>query len=64
MRVGILGAGVGRRLGDVQLPPKVLLRFGGRTLLDRHVEFLRRSGIRRVDLVVGFRAHACAPRAI
>jgi choline kinase len=57
MRVGILGAGLGRRLGDVQLPPKVLLRFGGRTLLDRHVEFLRSSGIRRVDLVVGFRAH-------
>ncbi len=56
MRVGILGAGVGRRLNNVQLPPKVLLSFGGKTLLERHVEILRRCGIQRIDLVIGFRA--------
>ncbi len=60
MRVGILGAGVGRRLNDVQLPPKVLLRFGGKTLLERHVEILRGQGIERIDLVVGFRAEEVA----
>ena len=58
MRVGILGAGLGRRLNNVQLPPKVLLSFGGKTLLERHVEILRRCGIARIDLVVGFRAAA------
>ncbi len=56
MRVGILGAGVGRRLNNVQLPPKILLSFGGRTLLERHVEILRACGIQRIDLVTGFRA--------
>ena len=56
MRAGILAAGVGRRLGDAALPPKILLRFGGRTLLERHVAFLRHCAIRRVDLVVGHRA--------
>lgn len=56
MRVGILGAGVGRRLGEGALPPKILLRFGGASLLERHVEILRRCGLGRVDLVVGYRA--------
>jgi len=56
MRVGILGAGIGRRLNNVQLPPKVLLSFGGKTLLERHVEILRACGIQGIDLVIGFRA--------
>ncbi|MFQ5774446.1 MAG: NTP transferase domain-containing protein [Kiloniellaceae bacterium] len=56
MRVGILGAGVGRRLGGEEFPPKILLRFGGETLLERHVALLRHCGIERVDLVVGYRA--------
>lgn len=58
MRVGILGAGLGRRLEDESLPPKVLLRFGGETLLERHAAILRHCGIERVDLVVGYRAEA------
>jgi choline kinase len=58
MRVGILGAGLGRRLQDESLPPKVLLRFGGETLLERHVAILRHCGIERVELVVGYRAEA------
>ena len=56
MRVGILAAGVGRRLGDATLPPKILLRFGGQTLLERHVAILRHCGIGAVDLIVGHRA--------
>ena len=52
----MLAAGVGRRLGDASLPPKVLLRFGGETLLERHAAILRHCGVERVDLIVGFRA--------
>jgi len=52
----MLAAGVGRRLGDASLPPKVLLRFGGKTLLERHAAILRHCGIERVDLIVGYRA--------
>ncbi len=52
----MLAAGVGRRLGDASLPPKVLLRFGGETLLARHAAILRHCGITRIDLIVGYRA--------
>ena len=52
----MLAAGVGRRLGDASLPPKVLLRFGGETLLERHAAILRHCGIERIDLIVGYRA--------
>ena len=56
MRVGILAAGVGQRLNDRTLPPKILLPFGGETLLSRHIAILRRCGVHQVDLVVGHRA--------
>lgn len=56
MRVGMLGAGVGRRLGQEQPPPKILLEFGGQTLLARHVAILRARGVECMDLVVGYRA--------
>ncbi|MFQ6017260.1 MAG: NTP transferase domain-containing protein [Kiloniellaceae bacterium] len=56
MRAVILGAGVGRRLGGAEFPPKVLLSFGGETLLARHVAILRHCGIARIELVVGYRA--------
>lgn len=49
----ILAAGVGRRLGDAHHGPKVLLRFGGRTLLERHLEALAAHGITRVSITVG-----------
>ena len=58
MRATILGAGIGRRLERPELPPKVMLRFGGNTLLARHVAILRHCGIGRVDLAVGYRAEA------
>jgi choline kinase len=56
MKAVILAAGVGRRLDMENTPPKVLLRFGGRSLLERHLEILRYCGVERVELAVGHRA--------
>lgn len=59
MRAVILAAGRGRRLGSVgDEHPKVLLRFGGRTLLQRHIEILEASGIDDISVVVGYRAQS------
>jgi choline kinase len=49
----ILAAGIGRRLGAADNRPKVLLEFGGRSLLERHLEALRACGIRDVSITVG-----------
>jgi len=56
MRVVMLAAGVGARLGytATKPPPKVLLRFGGKSLLQYHIEFLRRHGIDELVLGVGY----------
>ncbi len=53
----MLAAGVGSRLkrGD-DAPPKILLEFGGESLLARHVALLRHVGIRELVLGVGHRA--------
>jgi choline kinase len=51
----ILAAGVGRRLGDSDDRPKVLLEFGGRTLLARHLDALHGQGIDDVSITVGHR---------
>ncbi len=57
-RALILAAGVGRRLGEAdasgQHLPKALLRFGGRSLVRRHLDILRACGVRDVTLVVGY----------
>lgn len=59
MRAIILAAGLGRRLGPRGEPlPKVLLRFGGRSLLERHLRLLAGVGVREVVLGVGFKAAA------
>ncbi len=50
----ILAAGVGRRLGREGHPPKVLLEFGGRTLLARHLNALDAAGISEVSITVGY----------
>jgi choline kinase len=58
MRAIILAAGRGLRLQqpeDHQLP-KCLLRFGGMSLLERHLRMLRAAGIDDVVLAVGFRS--------
>ena len=57
MKVIMLAAGMGRRLhgeGNEHLP-KALLRFGGKTLLARHMEILHGYGIEEMVLVVGHR---------
>jgi choline kinase len=59
MRAVILAAGRGRRLGGFgDARPKVLLRFGGKSLLQRHLEILEHGGITEIDVVVGYRADA------
>lgn len=57
----ILAAGVGARLGaSADDRPKALLRFGGKTLLQRHLEILTSCGVRNVAIAVGFRADLIA----
>lgn len=57
MKVVMLAAGVGRRLhgGENNHLPKALLRFGGKTLLARHIECLQGNGIDELVMVVGHR---------
>jgi len=56
MKVVMLAAGVGSRLGqtNAETAPKVLLRFDGKTLLERHIDIFRRQGISELVLGVGF----------
>jgi choline kinase len=56
MKAVMLAAGTGTRLGPavVEHPPKVLLQFGGKSLLQRHIESLRRLGIEELVLGVGY----------
>jgi choline kinase len=56
MRAIILAAGYGRRLSQTgdQPPPKCLLRFGGHSLLERHLRLLRRAGVDEVVIAVGY----------
>src|SRR5262252_2574302 len=54
-RALILAAGRGRRMG-AEAPPKALLRFGGNSLLARHLAILDVCGVRQVAITIGFRA--------
>jgi len=56
MRAVILAAGRGMRLQQAQEQPmpKCLLRFGGQTLLERHLLMLRAAGVADVVLALGF----------
>lgn len=56
MRAIILAAGRGQRLKqpEHQQVPKCLLRFGGKTLLERHLFALQECGVREVVLALGF----------
>ncbi|NJM70755.1 MAG: phosphocholine cytidylyltransferase family protein [Scytonema sp. RU_4_4] len=57
MKAMILAAGVGRRLGkDGQVQPKSLLRFNGKSLLERHLDYLRDCQIDEVVIAVGYQA--------
>lgn len=54
----MLAAGLGSRLygQDDDHPHKSLLRFGGKSLIERHVAILRDNGVEELVLVTGFRA--------
>jgi choline kinase len=59
MKVAMLAAGVGHRLGmGEDAPPKALLRFDDQTLLRRHLEILAHFGLFDLTLVVGHQADA------
>jgi choline kinase len=56
MKAVILAAGVGKRLWEVtQYRPKCLIEIGGRSLLRRSLESLASVGIRRAEIVVGYK---------
>ena len=56
MRAIILAAGIGQRLGTKYAGlPKCLLQFGGKSLLQRHIEILNDLGIGRIIIVTGYR---------
>lgn len=53
----MLAAGVGRRLGhDGKIQPKCLLKFNGKSLLERHLDYLRYCQIDEMAIAVGHQA--------
>jgi choline kinase len=59
LRAVMLVAGVGRRLGPgLGDEPKVLLEFGGRSLLARHLAVLEGLGVRDIAFATGYRRHS------
>jgi choline kinase len=52
----LLAAGVGRRLGGIHEGPKVLLEFGGHSLIERHLDALTRNGVTEIAVTVGYGA--------
>ena len=53
----ILAAGQGSRLGKaINGTPKCMLKIGGSTLIEHHVRVLRKIGIKRICVVVGYGA--------
>ena len=59
----VLAAGVGRRLGASHAGPKMLLRFNGRTLLERRLAALAACGVSDVRITVGHEAGAIREEA-
>ena len=57
MKAIMLAAGVGARLGSTlkELQPKILLRFGGKSLLQHHLEIFRKQGIEELVIGVGYK---------
>jgi choline kinase len=54
MKVIMLAAGVGKRMSAVtNIIPKCLIKVGGKTLLERHLETISLLGIKDIVFVVG-----------
>ncbi len=59
VRAILYAAGVGNRLSDAAAGlPKVLLRFAGHSLLERHVRLLVAAGVDDIVVATGYRADA------
>lgn len=57
MKVVMLAAGISARLGrGPGAPPKSLLRFGGRSLFERHLATLTHFGLDDLTLAIGYEA--------
>ncbi len=56
MRAIILAAGYGRRIAAAHQGPKSLLQFGGKTLLQRHLDNLAGRGVEHIAVCVGYEA--------
>ena len=55
MKAIMLAAGLGSRMGqNVGFPPKVLLRFGGVSLLERHIRILKSLNFSELVIGVGY----------
>jgi len=55
MKALILAAGVGKRLkANV---PKILLKVGNKSLLERHYENLLNLGIKNIGIVIGYKSN-------
>ena len=55
MKALILAAGIGKRLKSAV--PKILLKIGNKTLLERHYENLINSGIKNIGIVIGYKSN-------
>ena len=54
MKALILAAGIGKRLKSTV--PKILLKIGNKTLLERHYENLINLGIDNIGIVIGYKS--------
>ena len=55
MKALILAAGIGKRLKNKS--PKILLKIGNKSLLERHYENLLNLGIKNVGIVIGYKSN-------
>ena len=60
LRAVILAAGVGNRIAAAHTGPKALLRFGGRSLLERHLGILKETGVDDIVIGTGYRSDEIA----
>ena len=57
MKILLLAAGIGQRLGDVaENLPKCLLEFAGKTLLQRHLAILGHFGVNEIIIITGYQS--------
>jgi len=56
MKAVVLAAGLGKRLATITVDkPKVLVKIGGKTLIEHNLAKLRNLGVSRIALVIGYK---------